>query len=161
MERAMDLADYHIDGWHLRLPQAWSLSTDEEQRPPQLIFQAEGEPVTLYVSAWSFYRPDTGEAAPAETVRSLMEQALAHEGARPLMGCEDCCPPGYLLCAGRSTTTDGCEMTSCFLCAEGRTLSVCIACGAGADCGRYLPLLRGIRREGPAPGPVYPQDTEK
>lgn len=150
---------YRIDGWLLPLPREWPLTIDREAQPPQYIFEVPQAPVTVYVSTWSLSRPETGEVPDAETVRALMAQALTQQGARLLEGCRDCLPPGLAACLGRSTTTDGCEMTSCFLCAEGCAVSVYFVCGQGADCGRYLPLLREIRREGP--GPVHPQDTEK
>lgn len=158
----MAYKDYHIDGWRFSFPRAWPMSLDEGQRPPQLIFEVPEEPVTVYVSVWNFRRPGTGEAADAETVRSLMAQALDQQGGRVLEGVEDCCPPGLLLCVGQSDTTDGYEMTSCFLCAEGGALSVYFVCGEGADVERYLPCLKRVGRAPSRSGPpLYPQNTEK
>ena len=139
--------DYRVDGWHLRFPYAWRVSLDEEQHPPQIIFDVEEEPVTVYVSSWHFRRAKTGEAAGAETVRSLMLRALVQQGGRRLEGFSDCCPDGFATGLGQSRTSDGCEMTACFVCAEGCALSLCIVCGEGADFKKYLPYLKLVERE--------------
>ena len=121
-EMQMDRAytGYNIDGWYIQLPQEWKMTVDKESG--QIIFDDE-ETVNIYISTFNFVRPETGEIASAETVSSIVLQALNLQGAEECKHFSKYYPEGFLAHIYKSITTDGYIMIACIVCTEGHSFS--------------------------------------
>lgn len=138
-----NLASYHIDGWLVQFPQEWKCSLDQDQSPPQIIFEAEGA-VTVYLSAWNWSNPKTGERPDRETVLMFFLQAFAQQGVERTDDFLTYCPAGFSACVGKSVTTDGYLMISFAFCAEGCALTVYFVYEEETELEQYLLYLKRI-----------------
>ena len=138
---------YSIDGWYIQFPQEWKMSLDKTVQPPQVIFDVEEAPVTIYISTWTFQRPETGEQADKETVSSLFLQAFHQRGIEILGCCAEYCPDGFVSHVGKSVTEDGYTMVSCAVCTDGRAVTFYFVFDEGTDIGKYLKYVKLVERE--------------
>lgn len=134
---------YNINGWSITLPQKWKMSLDEEVQPPQLIFDDEGR-VNVYISTWSFQRPETGETADAKTIVSIFLQGFSGQGLKTSESFTEYYPAGFETLEGSGATADGYFMRAFVICTEGRALSYYVVGDEGADFEEYVKYIKNF-----------------
>lgn len=142
----MAKTSYNIDGWYIQFPQEWKMSLDQEQNPPQVIFEAEEESVIIYISTWNFNRPETGEIASVETVASIFIQAFEQKGIIWQEDFSKYYPKNFLTYVGKSIS-DKELMIYSVICTEGKAFSFYIACDEGVDYEKYLKYIKSVEQD--------------
>ena len=140
----MTYTNYDIDGWHIQFPQEWKFSLDKDQQPPQIIFDVEEEPVTIYISTWNWIRPETEEVPDVETVSSFFLHAFTQQGIEKVENFSQYYPEGFTTHVGKSMTEDGDNMISCAICTKGGALTVYFNFEQGVDIENYLKYIKNI-----------------
>lgn len=137
----MEITKYNIANWQVQFPSELEFSVDDGQDPPQFVFDTTE--VTVYVTVWN-WRNSKGESPDVNTVISFFEQGFLQQNKQPTDEYSGYYPEGFSTCAGKGITSDGYEIISFAVCANGSAVSLYFVFDKDAEKEKYLDFLRYV-----------------